>query len=192
MILTIMVVVSLILPAQVYAKTPEIMSALRSHIQVYGPITSGYRSGSESYSAKISYNKKTKKFLFQCTYTNGRSTSSVKMYMPASKKLTSYTVYFNETVRASGKTAKISGKAKLKRKNYSNQYTNLIFSRKNKTSVSKKIKNNAYQTAANSLLRCAFYYWEKGLETNTTLCFRNFGFDRITVINSLYNSGEWK
>ena len=87
-------------------------------------IASFRRYGSDKYTSKIAYQKKYKRFLFYCTYTNGRSQTSIKMYMPVSKKKASYTVYFNETVRASGKTGKISGKAILKRKTYNNRTTN--------------------------------------------------------------------
>ena len=191
MIMTSLLFVSVFLPVTVHAKTPAIMTSLRNYIQAHGTIAVNYKKGSDSFTSKISYQKSGKRFLLQCTYSNGRSSSGVKMYMPVSKKKTSYTVYFNETVRASGKTAKISGSASLKRKTYSNQTTNLKFSRKNRTSVSKKIKNNAYQAAANSMLRAAFVLWERGLETGPALCFRNFGFSRIAVIDSRINTKEW-
>lgn len=179
----IMFSIVLFLPAVVSAETPEIMRSLRSYIQTYGTLKNAAWSGSDSYISKISYQKREKRFLFECSYSNGNSTSSVRMYMPVSKKMASYPVYFSETVRAAGKTAKISGKAALKRKSYSDQSTNLKFSRKNGTSVSKKITNSAYQAAANSLLRVAFKFWENSLESKVTICFRNFGFRNVTVID---------
>ena len=186
--LTILLLLTSLLPVTVYAKTPAIMASLKSYIQVYGQITfnAGY-----GYSSKISYQKNKKRFLFQCTYSNGRSTETVRMYMSASKKKVSYKVYFDQTVRASGLTARISGTAKLKRKTYNDMSTNLKFSRKNKTSASRKITNSAYQAAANSLLKYAFKLWERGLETGPTLCFRNFGFNRITVIDGSVYTKEW-
>ena len=106
--LTILLLLTSLLPMTVYAKTPAIMASLKSYIQVYGQITfnAGY-----GYSSKISYQKSKKRFLFQCTYSNGRSTETVRMYMSASKKKVSYKVYFDQTVRASGLTARISGTA---------------------------------------------------------------------------------
>jgi hypothetical protein len=188
----VMFSIVLFLPAMVSAETPEIMRSLRSHIQTYGALKNNVRSGSDSYTSKISYQKSKKRFLFECSYSNGNSNSSVKMYMPVSKKMASYSVYFSETVRAAGKTAKISGKATLKRKSYSDQSTNLKFSRKNGTSVSKKITNSAYQAAANSLLKVAFKLWENSLESKVTICFRNFGFRSVTVIDySKVNTYEW-
>ncbi|MBR0410885.1 MAG: hypothetical protein IJI25_07780 [Eubacterium sp.] len=183
--------VPLLLSVQTNAKEPEIMASLRSDIQVYGPIANFRRYGSDKYMSKIAYQKKYKRFLFYCTYTNGRSQTSIKMYMPVSKKKASYTVYFNETVRASGKTGKISGKAILKRKTYNNRTTNIKFSRKNKTSAAKKIKNGAYQGAANSSLKVAFSLWEESMEKRTTLCFPNFGFNRIYVFNKSLYTYEW-
>lgn len=167
------------------------MASLRSDIQVYGPISNYHRYGSNIYTSKITYQKKYKRFLFYCTYTNGRSQTSIKMYMPVSKKKASYTVYFNETVRASGKTGKISGKANLMRRTYSNQFTNLKFTRRNKTSAAKKITNRAYQGAANSSLKVAFSLWEESMEKRTTLCFPNFGFSRIYVFNKSLYTYEW-
>ena len=181
---TFILSVILLFPAAVSAQPPEIMRSLKSYIETYGALKGYSRNGSYTYSSKISYQKSKKRFLFECSYSNGRSTSSVKMYMPISKKKSSYTVNFNETVRAAGKTAKISGKAALRRKTYSDQSSYLKFSRKNGTSVSKRIKNGAYQAAANSLLRVAFKFWENSLENKVTICFRNFGFSRVTVLNS--------
>ena len=174
----------LILPVTTSAQSPEIMRALKSYIQTYGALKSSYRKGSEVYTSKISYQKSKKRFLFECSYSNGGSTSSVKMYMPASKKKENYKVLFHETVRAAGRTAKISGKTVLNRKTYSNQTSYLKFSRKNRTSSSKKITNSLYQSAANSLLRVAFGLWENSLETKVTICFVNFGFYKVTVLNS--------
>ena len=191
LVLTILLSVFLLTPVTVQAKTPEIMSALKSHIQTYGPVIYNLRSGSDVYTSKISYQKSKKRFLFQCACKSGNSTSSIKTYMPISKKKASYTVYFDETVRAAGKTAKISGSAKLKRKTYSDRRSILKFSRKNKTSVSKKIKNKAYQAAANAMLRTSVDLWELGLETKTTLCFRNFGFQNITVFDKRTYYYKW-
>lgn len=178
-------------PAIVSAKTLPVMASLKSYIQTYGVIRTKSAYGSIRYTATISYQKKNKRFLYKCTYTNGRSTSAVKMYMPDFKKPANYTVYFNETVRASGRTAKITGKAKLKRQTYNDNFTNLKFSRSNKTKAAKKITNKPYQFAANSLLKVAFKMWESGLETRPTLCFRNFGFKKVTVIDKTTYSKEW-
>ena len=186
---SLIIMLLLSLPVTVHAKTPAIMASLKSYIQVYGPITITPRYGLDS--AKISYQKSKKRFLFQCTYSNGRSIERVRMYMPVSKKKASYKVYFDQAVRASGLTAKISGTAKLKRKTYNDTSTNLKFSRKNKTSASRKITNSAYQAAANSLLKYAFKLWERGLETGPTLCFRNFGFSRVSVIDGSVYTKEW-
>lgn len=179
----VMLSVLCVLPMTVNAKAPEIMRSLKSDIQTYGPIQKQYRYGSDIYTVKISYQKKKQRFLFQCTLTSGRSSSSVKMYMPFVKKKAYYTVSFNQTIRASGLTAKISGEAKLKRKTYSDRTSTLRFSRKNKTSAARKIKGSTYQIAANNMLRTAFQLWEMSLETKTTLCFRNFGFSKITVFD---------
>jgi hypothetical protein len=185
-------IVILLLPVTtINAKTPAITASLKSYIQTYGSIKINTQSGVNSYKSSITYQKANKRFQFQCSYSNGRSTSKVRMYMPVSKLKTNYTVYFDETIRASGLTAKISGKANLNRRTYSDQATTLKFSRQNKTSVSRKITNNAYQASANSLLRYAFKLWEKGLETGPTLCFRNFGFSRTTVIDSKTYTKEW-
>lgn len=188
----IMFSVILLLPAIVSAETPEIMRSLKSHIQVYGTLNNSFQKGSDSYISKISYQKSKKRFLFECGYSNGRSTSYVKMYMPVSRKQASYPVYISQTIRAAGKTAKISGKATLKRKSYNDQSTNLRFSRQNGNAVSKNITNSAYQAAANSLLRLAFKLWENSLESNVTICFRNFGFPNVTVIDpSKVYAYEW-
>ena len=182
-ILLLSFLLCLLLTQTLNAKTPEIMNSLKSHIQTYGVLKTSVKSGSNAYISKISYQSRNKRFLFECAYSNGRSTSSVKMYMPISKKKASYTVYFNETVRAAGRTAKISGNATLRRKTYSDQYTTLRFSRRNGTADARKITNSAYQAAANSLLRYAFKLWESSLENKVTICFRNFGFNNVTVID---------
>lgn len=191
-IITVLLSVFILLPATVHAATPAIMSSLKSYIETYGPITGYSANGSNIYVSKISYESKNKRFLFECGYTNGNSTQIVKMYMPTAKKQTSYTVYFSQVVRASGLTAKISGKASLKRKTYSDASTNLKFSRTNGTAAAKKIKGSAYQAAANAMLKIAFKFWERGLETGPTLCFRNFGFNRITVMDGNIYAKEWK
>lgn len=181
----------LLIPTTAFAKNPEIMNALKSHVQVYGPITWKSGSGGNSYVSKISYLKKGKKFLFRCDYSNGRSTSSVKMYVPATKKKNSYTVNFSQVVRAKGKTAKMSGKATLKRKTYSNLSSTLKFSRKNRTSSAKKIKNAAYQNAANAMLRASVSMWEQSLERTTTLCLPNFGFRNVATFDKSLYAYEW-
>ena len=168
-------------PVPVSAKTPAKMKALRSYVKTYGKIVRSYQYGNNRYTASISYQTKKKRFVYKCTYTNGNSTSSVKMYMPVSKLKKVYTVSFNETVRAGKRTAKISGKAKLRRKSYNNLSSKLRFSRRNKTAISKKIKNNAYQNAANSLTQVAFSLWEYGLETGPAISFRNIGFPNIAT-----------
>ena len=192
-LLTVMLFFTMLVSTMVQAKTPKAFASLKSYIQVYGPINVNYRYLNNVYTSKISYQKKNKRFVFQCSYTNGNSTSSIAMYVPAIKKNSKYKVAFAQTIRASGKTAKMSGTAKLKRKTYNDNATNLRFSRLNKTSVSKKIKNNAYQSAANALLKFAFKLWENGLETKMTLCFRNLGFNKITVIDAskVYSTKEW-
>lgn len=149
-----------LMPLPVSAKIPPVMDSLKSYIQVYGALKSKSSDGVNRYSSAISYQKKKKWFVFQCAYTNGNSKSSVKMYMPVSKKQAKYTVTFNETIRASGLTARISGKAKIRRKTYNDWTTVVRFSRKNKTAVSRRITNPVYQSAANSLLRIAFKMWE--------------------------------
>ena len=178
-VFTAILAVSLLTPVTVSAQTPAYLKYLRKYIRNNGAIIQTYEYGSDSYIAKISYQKKKKRFLFQCDYTNGRSTTTIKMYMPVKKLKKSYKVKFNETVRSGKRTAKISGKAKLKRKSYSNLSSYLKFTRKNKTSISKKITNKAYQNAANSSLRMAVSLWELGLENGPALSLRDLGFNNI-------------
>ena len=177
---TAVLAVSLLTPVPVSAKTPAKMKALKSYIKANGTITRTYQNGADKYVAKISYQKKKNRFLFKCTYTNGRSDTTVKMYMPASKLKKIYTASFNETVRAGKRTAKISGKAKLRRKAYSNTSSVLRFTRRNRTSLAKSIKNPAYQSAANSSLRIAVSLWEYGLRTGPAMSLKDLGFKKIS------------
>ena len=187
----ICILLMMILSSPVHAKTPPVMASLKSYVQTYGTIRVNTADGTNRYTSSISYQKKKKRFLFQCKYTNGRSTSTVKMYMPISKKKSKYTINFSQTIRANGLTAKMSGKANLKRTSYNDNSTNLKFSRKNKTKASKKITASVYRTAGNSLTKYAFKLWEYGLENGPTLCFRNFGFKNVSVINQSVYTNEW-
>ena len=173
------------------AKTPEIMASLRSYIKTYGPLGNYSNSGLSYYTTKISYQKSKKRFLFQCTNVHGSSVSTIKMYMPAAKKKASYTVYFHQTIVAGSKKGIMSGKAALKKKTYNNSYTNLKFSRKNKNKAARKIPGSYYQAAGNSQLQIAFWLWENSLEKGPTLCFRNFGFKKVSVYDPSIHTNEW-
>lgn len=190
-LISVILCLTMLAPTTVSAKTPEIMSALKSYIQAYGAQTYKAVNGKHVYTSKISYQKSKKRFLFECTYTNGSSVEKMTMYMPTAKKKASYTVNFSQIIRAAGRVAKMSGKATLRRKTYSDQSSYLKFSRKNGTKDSKKISSASYQAAANSMLRYAFKLWEYILEKKVTLCFRNFGFRRVTVIDKSVYAYEW-
>ena len=171
--------VFILIPVTTNASTPVETTILRNYIKTNGELRNTYAGGNDTYKTLISYQKKNNRFLFQCTYSNGNSTSTIRMYIPVSKQKSSFTVYFDETVRASKLKAIISGTAILKRKTYNNRTTSLKFSRKNKTAVSKRITNTAYQNAANSILRIAFSLWERELRVKPSLCFIDFGFKNI-------------
>ena len=176
----IFLVVFILVPVAADASTPVETTILRSYIKTNGDLRNTYNSGkNDTYKTRVSYQKQNNRFLFQCTYSNGNSTSTIRMYIPVSKQKSSFTVYFDETVRASKLKAIISGTAILKRKTYNNRTTSLKFSRKNKTAVSKRITNTAYQNAANSILRIAFSLWERELRVKPSLCFMDFGFKNI-------------
>lgn len=181
----------LLLPVTADAKEPEIIASLRSYIQVYGTLYNSSNFGTTRYTSSISYQKKNKRLCFLCTMNNGSSVCTMKMYMPISRKKASYTANYKQTIRAKGRTAVITGKAAVKRKTYSNQSTNLKFSRNNKTKWSKYIKNRPYQIAANSHLKIAFWMWENSLEKQVTICFPNFGFRNVTVYDKSIRTYEW-
>ena len=105
-LIAVILLFTMLIPVTVQAKTPEAFASLKSHIQVYGAINMNYKYSNNVYTSKISYQKKNKRFVFQCNYTNGNSTSSIAMYVPATKKKASYKVAFAQVIRASGKTAK--------------------------------------------------------------------------------------
>ena len=190
--LVVFMVFTFIFSMTVFAKKkePAIMASLRSYIQTYGVIRDTKRFGRETYDTSITYNKKKKSFLFKCVFNNGSSTSEISMVMPSTKKKFTYTVEFKEVVRASGKTAKIEGTAKLKRRSYGPS-VNLRFSRRNKSKLAKKITNAAYQSAANTILKVAFSLWELSLEKEVTICFRNFGFSNSVVFDPKIYINEW-